>query len=430
MKISELELTNFRCFKSLSLKLDPQCTILVGINGAGKSTILDALAVALGGYIAGFESIHGVHIHQEDSRYETNTAGSRIDTQPQFPVVVRAFGEVAGREIGWQRELSGLGRRTTHGNAKRVIDIARSFQDRIRKGDSDCILPLVAYYGTARLWMQKKNRTISFKSDKKLSRQTGYIDCLNIASNEKQMMQWFEEMTYIQLQEGAKVPELEAVKKALKRCYLSVDSAITDAEFSYNVKSKDLEITLHRDKEVSRLPVKMLSDGEKGIISLVADIAYRMALLNPDLLDRVLEAPGVVLIDEIDMHLHPSWQKKIIVDLMEIFPNIQFVVTTHSPSVLANVEKEHIRVLDHYQLYDSPSTTYGRSTEEILREIMYTEVRPEKVLNLKSAFDSAIDNEDFTAAQNLLDEMKHILGENSKDVVESQVTLNIEREFA
>ena len=226
--------------------------------------------------------------------------------------------------------------------------------------------------------MQKRNRALSLKGDKKLSRQTGYVDCLNIASNEKQMMQWFEEMTYIQLQEGVKVPELEAVKKALKRCYLSVDPAVTNAEFSYNVKSKDLEITLHRGEEVSRLPVKMLSDGEKGIISLVADIAYRMALLNPDLLDRVLEAPGMVLIDEIDMHLHPSWQKKIIADLLDIFPNIQFVVTTHSPSVLANVEKEHIRVLDHYQLYDSPSATYGRSVEEILREIMHIEVRPEK----------------------------------------------------
>ena len=165
------------------------------------------------------------------------------------------------------------------------------------------------------------------------------------------MMQWFEDMTYIQLQEGKPIAELETVKKALRQCYMSCDTTITDASFQYNVKSQELEVTVSRDDSVEKFPVQMLSDGEKGVISLVADIAYRMALLNPDLLEHVLETPGIVLIDEIDLHLHPAWQKKIVDDLIHIFPNIQFVITTHSPSVLANVRKEYVQTLNHNQLY-------------------------------------------------------------------------------
>ena len=171
----------------------------------------------------------------------------------------------------------------------------RLLQQKVRNGDSQCILPLVAYYGTGRLWLQKRNRNPYYPGEK-LNRQMGYIDCLAAESNEKQMTQWFEKMTYIQLQEGRPIPELEAVKNAMKRCYLSVDSSIKNVQFAFDVKSGELEGLIYRDDQTDKFPVRMLSDGEKGIISLVADIAYRMALLNPDLLDRVLETPGVVLI--------------------------------------------------------------------------------------------------------------------------------------
>lgn len=264
------------------------------------------------------------------------------------------------------------------------------------------------------------------KGSEKLNRQMGYRDCLDVATNQKQMMKWFEDMTYIQLQNGALVPELEAVKSALKQCYMSVDTTVTNASFNYNVKTQELEITIYRNGTVEKLPVKMLSDGEKGIISLVADIAYRMALLNPALLDRVLCAPGVVLVDEVDMHLHPLWQKKIVTDLISIFPNVQFVFTTHSPSVLVNVPKEHVLILDRHQLYEPQSTTYGRGVEEIMREIMQVDVRPEKVQKLIADFDEAIDVEDYEKARQYLTQMKEILGEEAREVIESQITLDVE----
>ncbi|MCI8647560.1 MAG: AAA family ATPase [Firmicutes bacterium] len=432
MKIDRLKIKNFRCFENLEMQLHPKCNLFIGINGAGKSTILDAVSIALGGYLSGFDGINSHSILQEDVHYKMFSAGSRIESQEQFPVEIYAEGSVktkaqdqASETISWQRELNGKDRKTTYANIKPIADYAKALQEQVRSGDAGCILPLVAYYGTGRLWLQKRTRRTHRKGEK-LNRQKGYADCIAAESNERQMMQWFEEMTYIQLQEGNPIAELEAVKKALRECYLSVDSAVTDARFSYDVKSHELEAAIYQGEKAEKFPVRMLSDGEKGVISLVADIAYRMALLNPDLFDQVLETPGIVLIDEIDLHLHPAWQKRIVADLMRIFPNVQFLMTTHSPSILANISREHIWILDQYQLCQPQDTTYGRTVEEILRNVMDVNVRPEKILELQSGFDRAIDSEDYENARRLLNEMKQIMGENSTDVIENQIVLDVE----
>lgn len=197
MRIERLRVENFRCFEKLEMKLHTKCNVLVGINGAGKSTILDALAIALGGYLTGFDGIRSNSILPEDAHYEMFCIGSRIEPQEQFPVVIYAEGTVEkGNEtedssnaiIAWQRELNGKGRRTTHGNVKHIADYARTLQNSVRSGDVMCILPLVTYYGTGRLWLQKRNRT-KYKKGEKLNRQMGYVDCTAAESNEKQMMQ-------------------------------------------------------------------------------------------------------------------------------------------------------------------------------------------------------------------------------------------------
>lgn len=426
MKIRTLYLQNFRCFENIKLELNKDYTVLVGINGAGKSTILDALSIALGGFLAGFDNVKSNSILQTDAHCKAWEIGSRIDVQAQYPVVVEVEAQVGlgAHNIAWSRSLNGTGRRTTYGNTKSIAEYANALQQNIRNGEK-CILPLVAYYGTGRLWMQKRNKTDNSVDKKMLNRQMGYLDCLDVASNDKQMLKWFEEMTYIQLQENRLVPELEAVNRALSKCYKSSDSEIKDARFIYNVKKHELEIQIYKTYGIEKLPVRMLSDGEKGIISLVADIAYRMALLNPDMLESVLDTPGVVLIDEIDMHLHPTWQKKIINDLVTIFPCVQFVFTTHSPSVLVNIPNKNIRVLDHHQLYVPQSKTYGRSVEEVLHEIMDVDVRPEDVTMLINNFSSAVDSEDLAKAKKYLDQMRELLGNESREVIESQIALDL-----
>ena len=168
--------------------------------------------------------------------------------------------------------------------------------------------------------------------------------------------------------------------------------------------------------------MRMLSDGLKITISMVADIAYRMAVLNPQLLDHILdETPGIVLIDEVDMHLHPEWQKRIMADLHYIFPKV------HSPSVLANVTREHILLLEDGEIYMPQQATYGRDVSTILQQMMKVEVRPKKVLKIISDFYKFLSAEEYDRAKELLNELENILGSEDADVVQARVSYDLEQ---
>ncbi len=140
----------------------------------------------------------------------------------------------------------------------------------------------------------------------------------------------------------------------------------------FNLDTGDLEVIyFDSNNEHVRIPVSMLSDGYKCTISLIADIAYRMAVLNPQLFDNVLtETEGIVIIDEIDLHLHPMWQKRILKDLMSIFPKVQFIVSTHAPEVINSVRSESIVVLKNNTVKYVGDETYGKDANTILREVM------------------------------------------------------------
>ena len=123
-----------------------------------------------------------------------------------------------------------------------------------------------------------------------------------------------------------------------------------------------------------------MSDGYRNMLSMVADIAYRMALLNPQFLGEVTKkTSGVVLIDEIDLHLHPAWQRHIVSALKEIFPKVQFIVSTHAPSVISSVPKEEIVVLENHQVRRAELPTYGKDANSILKTVMDVPERPDPV---------------------------------------------------
>ena len=386
MYIKSFALKNYRCYEEMQIDFNQEYTILVGVNGAGKSTILDAVATALGSFIAGFDGIASNGITREDAHRKMFELGSRIDAEEQYPVEISAICNLNGTEISWTRSLHSHEGRTHISKAKAIMEYGSSLQQSVREGDKNVILPLIAYYGTGRLYMQKKQKK-NANENTRFSRTTGYVDCLDSASNDKQMLQWFEQMTGIQLQEGCVIPELEVVKRAMEKCYVGVQNKEDKAKFEYKLKSKEIEIEYTKGDAIEKLPMRLLSDGLKITISMVADIAYRMAVLNPQLLDNILEeTPGIVLIDEVDMHLHPAWQKRIVEDLHYIFPKVQFIMTTHSPSVLANVKHEHILLLEDGEIFTPYNTTYGRDISDILHEMMKVEVRPEEVLRIKADF--------------------------------------------
>lgn len=367
MKILHIAIQNYRGFEKFQTNLNPELTVVVGNNGVGKSTLLDAIAIAAGTFFSGLDGIPATSIAKEDETCKSFDMGTVIDLQQQFPSVISAEGEVGHQKITWTRSLNGIGGRTTTVDAKSITTIAEKYQARIREGDTGLILPIISYYGTGRLWAQKKEK----KSSDQLvqfSRLSGYIDCLAAESNEKLMLKWFEKMTIQQAQRGKTSLELDAVEKAVSCCFAGITGA-RDVVTQFNLDTHSLDI-LYTDRsgEKLRVPMKNLSDGYKNTIGMIADIAYRMAVLNPQLLDSVLtETPGVVLIDEIDLHLHPRWQQRILRDLQTLFPKVQFIVSTHAPSVINSVKTENLLVLSKdgdTQLL--PGEVYGKDANYII----------------------------------------------------------------
>lgn len=430
MKIKEISIKNFRCYENLNISLDDKYTLLIGSNGAGKTTILDAISIALGGYVSYFDrSNYG--IIKDDSLYKMYELGSKIERTHQFPVCIKATGKIQESEAEWERALKSERGRTSNVNLKDITNYVNVVSEKVSSGDKDLILPIIAYYGTGRLWMQKRDKK-NQKSDYRISRLKGYVDCLSPISNEKLMLKWFEDMTYIKLQEGKMIPELEVVEKAVAQCYKSVDNNIESVNIYFDVKSKELEIiTKYKNHEIEKLPLRLLSDGIKSTLSMVADIAYRMAILNPQLLENIKDkTPGIILIDEVDMHLHPAWQKKIINDLCNIFPSVQFIFTTHSPTVLSNVYAEHIRVLSTTNVEMPQNATYGRDINAVLREIMGTNTKPEEIVRLIEEIYEDIDNEDLDSSKEKLKKLENIVGSNDEEVIKAQVSIDFEEKIS
>lgn len=175
------------------------------------------------------------------------------------------------------------------------------------------------------------------------------------------------------------------------------------------------------------LPVSQLSNEYKCAFSLIADIAYRMTTLNPQLLENVLTmGHGIVLIDEIDLHLHPSWQQHILDNLMNVFSKIQFIVSTHSPAVIQSVKNESLIILANNKASSISNESYGKDTNTILREVMKVSQRPQPVADLFARFYQCIDEEDCHAAKVILDKINHIVRDNDPELNACMMRLELE----
>ena len=426
MKIQNIELRNFRKFESLTVKLDPQMNVIAGNNGVGKSSVLDALSVGIGSFFLGIDKVPTPKIKTTDVRYKTYQIGSRIDRQPQYPVAIECEGNVDGNDISWKRSLNTESGSTTSVDASKIKKISDDIKDRVRKGDQQIILPIISYYGTGRLWSQKKEKQGSGELNLS-NRFYGYTDCLSASSNEKLMIKWFRSMTLHRLQEQIEIPKLSAVENAIAECF--VDSGLTadKVKVRFSVKTDEIEISyLNENGESEQHPFHELSDGFRNTLSMVADIAYRMAVLNPHLLDDVTKkTPGVVLIDEIDQHLHPRWQKNILRSLMKIFPKVQFIVTTHSPIVISSAVRSQLILFDNEKC-SYIDDSYGKDSNSVLVEIMGVSLRPEDVQKKLDRFYETLDDEEFDKAKEILGQLTEMLGEGNGDVVSAKVALDFE----
>lgn len=425
MQINRITIQNFRCFESFEAKFHKELTVIVGNNGSGKSTLLDAVSIAVGTFLAGFDGMSSPGIAKDDALNKCYDMGSVVELQPQFPVSIGASGIVAGTSIAWKRELRSAEGKTTVVDAKEMTAVSTALQSQVRNGEKP-LLPLISYYGTGRLWAQKREK----KSSELMSfnRQMGYVDCLDAASNEKMMRKWFEKMTLQSATNGTPTPELIAVKSAIVQCFQGI-TGFDDVDVQFNLDTHELDI-LYRNKgsERERYPMKELSDGYKNTLSMVADIAYRMAVLNPWLLDQVLsETTGIVLIDEIDLHLHPQWQQRIIGDLRTIFPKVQFIVSTHAPLVINSVKKENLLILTDQQASEPQNEIFGRDANAILNSIMGVNERPDKIKQMFQTVYDAIDEQRYDDAAATLRQIEDKIGSADPELTSAQISLELER---
>ena len=380
---------NFRCYTDFTMRFSPGVTVIVAENGKGKTAILDGLAITMAPYLAAFPGIKARNFQSNDVRMVLDAPAAQEALQVRrmkylLPVVLET--EVMaddGKAYSWKRELKTVKGKTSSVSAKFVSDYGRKVAEALNQpGDEKIILPVLGYYGTSRMW---NDSTLLKRKNVDLSRSSGYVECLEPSGSYNTFAQWFRYATESALEYDHVIAEknlktknpyrviLNAINKAIITCIQSM--GWTDLKYSFAAQN-----LLICHPEMGELPLEAMSDGARSVISMAADIAYRMARLNPDMGEEVtLKTSGVILIDEVDMHLHPSWQQTVVNDLVKAFPKVQFIVTTHSPQVLTSVPAECIRIL-HWDndLVDieEPTFSLGAESSQLLRDIQHVETRP------------------------------------------------------
>lgn len=401
LHLDSVLLENYRCFKRLEVTFHENLTVLVAENGQGKTSVLDAIRVLLWPYVSAFDLAKGAFndpantITVDDARMIST--GYR-DMARQLPTKVSASGSIDGGRVEWFRfrDSEAPQTKTKDGiGTKRLKDYGRMLQDQTRDANAQYdSLPVLGYYGTGRLWDEK--RLTERKKAKPSSqndffvRSTAYLDCLDPASSYKSFKEWFSRIYQSYLQYGLKHAqrgESFIVPVEISAPVLAVQHAIDEIlkettgwhTLEYDIEQKDL-VLQHPTQGVIKFD--LLSDGVRNMLAMVGDIAFRCIKLNPHLsVGAAKRTEGVVLIDEVDMHLHPVWQQQVLTQLQNAFPNIQFIVTTHSPQVLSTVGREHIRVLyqddeGNYHASKPDFSPLAHESGDALARVMGTHKQP------------------------------------------------------
>ncbi len=406
MKINQLHIQNFRCLKSKYFNFNPQFTALIGDNTKGKTSALKALAIAIGSYFLGIDGQEQIGIKKDDIRRVSNIEDEviRLSIENGEMVSIQASGEIDGKQINWTRNAKTLSGRLDEKEAKELKEIALLHQKLVRE-DKPVKLPIFAYYSTSRLWGDV-NKKVEFK--KKQSKfENGYHLCLEPESNNFAYISWVKNYEYkIKIKEKDET-FLNIFKNAITNCVENWKNIYFDPDEDDLVGTIQLE-----NGEKVLMPYRMLSDGQRNVIGLIAELAYRCLALNEHLgKDVLVESEGIILIDEIDLHLHPKWQRRIVSDLKKTFPKLQFIVTTHSPFIIQSLKSDEIINLDIV----TDLEPYKQGVEEIAENIMGIS-NPQRSLHYQQMLKSA---EEYYA---LLEQLKNGLVKDREQELREKLT--------
>lgn len=384
LRLDHLTLKNYRCFEQLDIDFHKNLTVLVAKNGVGKTAVLDAIAIALGPFLKPFDQGMDCPFKGWDARYFKARETGTLEMSQEEEVSLTARGQVdQALDTSWSRSRRNKkDARTTYADADVLFQYGTRLQEGIRRGDATAILPVVGYYGTGRLWAHMKLMGRKQATKETLqSRDLGYLDALNPSSHYKTFEDWFVYLAQARIdlldeeqRTGQVDPAKGEIESFLQAVRSSVELCLPEwSDLRYSGKQQTITLT---HPEQGELPVDLLSDGLRNMVGMVADIAYRATRLNPHLMaEAPQKTPGIVLIDEVDMHLHPGWQQTVLPSLTNAFPLVQFIVTTHSPQVLTSVPAECIQVLSEGRTYPVVGTE-GAEASRILKRVFGVEVRP------------------------------------------------------
>lgn len=436
--MKHITLNNFRCFKDLRIDLTPGINLIIGDNASGKTSLLFGCKYAINCYFSGFSDLYTTWTTPGKNDFMRTFSGEkRLQTQP---IVIKysyypsdnPSGEafrldnteltLIKRNEKSRPLLSGLKELREYGQhlaQNQIVDIQHT------KHQPD-VLPLIASFSTHGIHMSRPKINAGYFIEYAQTPSFGYYMC---HSTDGLLEHWIRRL--LVLKEAGKNPvELKIVMDTLTRMFGEDGCDIIDY-FDIRINLKDIVCKLRDGREI---PVNILSDGYKRLVSIVLDLAFRCALLNSMKFEEeaALKTPGTVIIDEIDLHLHPSLQAKVLKALHKTFPALQFIVSTHAPMVMSGVENNKVNQVLHIS-YDEekerysvlPVDTFGMDLSTLAVAVLNVPSREPGVEKELRTLQETVDNENFADAARLLERMRHRFGDRLPELsgIETQIAI-------
>lgn len=367
MKINKLEITNFRAFTHAEFTFQPSMNLLVGINGVGKTTVLDALRVSLSKVLPDLFGIKGSKLSLDQSDIRIGSQSLQVSCNfvynelPFNLIFKKQIGKVLFKDPSIARD-----------QLSEAPDIEKTTPDILGlfpNSKSAISKPLCIFFSTKRSILTNKQASVSATAGGQAAAFSESL--LERETNLRTIAEWYE----VQEELGDEKP-----------IGLKHNAVIRDAIETFLPGFRNLRIDVSEgkpqfviNKNGTTLGLTQLSDGERGLLAMVLDLARRLSQANPELVNPLVEGSAIVLIDELDLHLHPKWQRTIIGNLTRTFPNCQFIATTHSPQIIPSVEPEQVFLLKDNEII-RPDRTLGMDSNWILKFIMDADDRPKGAL--------------------------------------------------
>lgn len=418
MHIASIDIRNFRQIEKCKISFQQGMNLLIGENGKGKTSILEAIAVALGGFFVSISEVKARSFSMAEVRTEYRKEGDGGYTPYHYWPTVTCEAVLDGTPYSWTRERKNR-RARTGVRPRDICHIAETLAN-----SPNAILPVISYQSASRIWAQKREKNQDVFRRKIYPRTVGYVDCLDDESGIKMLLNWCVKMEQIAWQKGEKVSEYEGVKTTVAKAITMLDDKPSHVFYDRQTE----ELMCRQDGLVQ--PVSIMSAGYQSFIWMVFDIAYRMAVLNPSMRQSINHTPGVILIDEIDMHLHPRWQWRVLDVLHTVFPKVQFIVTTHSPVIIASARD--IRCID---LSNIPTITYrqngyGFKVDEVLGVLQGTKDWPDAISLLLQKFYRSLKEQNWVEADHLLQQLRKEVGPDRPIYAQAKSEYELEKAFA